>query len=71
VSLGILQMRDSNMIEMSATCHDRSVPHVMIEECHVSSALRHFDTLGLRYFDIFETLTSLDALMPMLQSHSC
>jgi hypothetical protein len=37
------------MLEMSATCHDRKVPIIMIEECHASQLM---DSTRLRLLDI-------------------
>jgi hypothetical protein len=55
MSLKIVHMKNLNMLEMSATCHDRSVPCVMIEEFHTSELM---DAPRLWFFEVQELLNS-------------
>jgi hypothetical protein len=66
VSLEIVQMTDPNMLEMSAMCHDRRVPCIMIEECHASQLM---DAMRLRLFRVREFLNAKSGYLPEGRTH--
>jgi hypothetical protein len=66
VSLEIVHVIDPNVIEMSATCHDRRVSCAMIEECHVYQMM---DTMCLQLFGVREFLNVYYGYLPEGQNH--